>query len=95
MSFQELCETLPSVDSVKLVVFPRFSKSSFAWCTWDEFVETAKDVEELNFYIKVLADGWWVEWCDGDLRCDEGWRVYRFPSHPELHFQPSVRCLER
>ncbi len=61
MSYRDLCDALPSQSSVEFVQYHKDHK--LVSCTWEEFAEVAKDVVgKLAWGIKVVADGWWVQY---------------------------------
>ena len=94
MSFQDLCDALPSVSAVEVVTYTRDWQQ--AWCTWDEFANVAKDVPDLlDWVIQVHADGWWVDYYAADDSFYNEWRVHWVTKEPDAHFLPRIEDLAR
>lgn len=94
MSYRDLCDALPSQSSVEFVQYHKEHK--LVSCTWEEFAEVAKDVVgKLAWGIKVVADGWWVQYYScGDSYYSE-WQVHWIPEDDVENCIPEVKDLKR
>ena len=94
MSYSDLCDALPSKSSVECVQYYKGGKK--ASCTWEEFAEVAKHVHgKLAYGIKVVADGWWVQYFScGDSYYSE-WKVHWIPEEDVEKCLPEIKDLKR
>ncbi len=96
MSFEELNDKLLSKNSIEYVQYEH--DDQLVWCSWQEFEEVAKDTVgslKNKYDIKVVGDGWWVDYYGCNDSYYSGWRRHRLPDRPETRVKPSLKDVEK